>query len=175
MDNQSVNSVPNDKEITNQELIQKIKIYLSVDEKELMKLKKDTLLQILEYLKTTEDLLEEKTANATSNMGEPISALSSDIPAHLSITVDLITKKSVITLTGNKKGEKVSEIIESLTEDQIKILSKHVHKKLARGTKTYFDFVTRTDEFSIESFIESLKKDKEVKTHDKDLLVLMSE
>ena len=162
-------------ETTNPELIQKIKIYLSVDEKELMKLKKDTLLQILEYLKTTEDLLEEKTANATSNMGEPISALSSDIPAHLSITVDLLTKKSIITLTGNKKGEKVSEIIESLTEDQIKILSKHVHKKLARGTETYFDFVTRTDEFSLESFIESLKKDKEVKTHDKDLLVLMSE
>ena len=175
MDNQNVNSVPSDKEITNPELIQKIKIYLSVDEKELMKLKKDTLLQILEYLKTTEDLLEEKTANATSNMGEPISALSSDIPAHLSITVDLLTKKSIITLTGNKKGEKVSEIIESLTEDQIKILSKHVHKKLARGTETYFDFVTRTDEFSLESFIESLKKDKEVKTHDKDLLVLMSE
>ena len=175
MNNQNVNSMPSDKEITNPELIQKIKIYLSVDEKELMKLKKDTLLQILEHLKTTEDLLEEKTANATSNMGEPISALSSDIPAHLSITVDLLTKKSIITLTGNKKGEKVSEIIESLTEDQIKILSKHVHKKLARGTETYFDFVTRTDEFSLESFIESLKKDKEVKTHDKDLLVLMNE
>ena len=162
-------------ETTNPELIQKIKIYLSVDEKELMKLKKDTLLQILEHLKTTEDLLEEKTSNEKSNMGKSVSALCSDIPAHLSITVDLLTKKSIITLTGNKKGEKVSEIIESLTEDQIKILSKHVHKKLARGTETYFDFVTRTDEFSIESFIESLKKDKEVKTHDKDLLVLMSE
>ena len=174
MDNQNVNSMPSDKEITNQELIQKIKKCLLIDEKELIKLKKETLLMISNYCETTQDLLEEKTANATSNMGEPIGALSSDIPAHLSITVDLITKDSVITLTGNKKGEKVSEVIESLTEDQIKVLSKHVHKKLARGTETYFDFVTRADEFSLESFIESLKKDKEVKTHDKELLVLMN-
>ena len=43
MDNQNVNSMPSDKEITNQELIQKIKKCLLIDEKELIKLKKECI------------------------------------------------------------------------------------------------------------------------------------
>lgn len=174
MDNQNVNSLPSNKEITNQELIQKIKKHFLIDEKELMKLKKETLLMISNYCESMQDLLEEKTINTKNELLATATTSSSNIPAHLSITINLTTKTHIITLTGNKNGEKVSKIIESLTEDQIKILSKHVHKKLARGIETHFDFITTIEDLSLDSFIESLKKDKEVKTHDKDLLVLIN-
>ena len=174
MDNQKVNSLTSDKDITNQELIQKIKKHILVDEKEMMKLKKETLLMISNYCETTQYLLEKKTTNTEKELLVTDTTSCSNIPAHLSINIDLITKTSVINLTGNEKGEKVSKIIESVTEDQIKILSKHVHKKLARGTEIYFDFITTIDDISFENFIKSLEKDKEVKTYDKDLVVLMN-
>lgn len=160
-------STTNNNEITNHELIQKILQHLEIDPKELIKLKKETLLILLEYVESVKNLLEDKKTD-TNNKSQ-----TEHVRACLSIVINRSKNINVITLTGYEYSTKISKQINSLTEEQIKVLAKHINKKIARSRETYFDFVTNPEKLTIDSFVESLKNDQEIKTNSNEINELM--
>lgn len=144
------------KDTTNSELIQKIKQHIPIEEKEFIKLKKESLIVLFEYIE-----MQQKDSNNTTTKGSDDTTKERE--ASLNVMIDHIDNTYTITLTGYKDEERVSQTIESLTKEDVDILSTHVYRKIGQSTKSVFEFVATPKSITIESFIEALKQEQENK------------